>query len=281
MADDTLFLVDVDAILRSKAPRQYKYIPRFLIAYLKRIVHQEEINIFLTEAKDVAPGVAFLEACMKFLDARVVVEGLDALPADRLYTFVSNHPLGGQDGVALGYILGTHFDGKVKYLVNDLLMNLRQLAPLFIPINKTGKQARDFPAMVDGGFRSDNQLIMFPAGLCSRRQKNGEIADVAWSKTFVVKSVQNARDVVPVYFEGRNSDFFYRLANLCKRLHIRVNIAMLYLADEMFRNRHKTFTVRFGKPIPWQTFDASKSPAAWAAYVREEVYKLRPNSPTN
>ncbi len=152
-------------------------------------------------------------------------------------------------------------------------MNLQGLAPLCIPINKTGKQAKDFPRMVEAGFASDDQLIMFPAGLCSRRQ-NGVIRDLDWKKTFVVKSVQTHRDVVPIHFEGRNSNFFYNLANICKFLGIKVNIAMLYLADEMLKNRHKTFTVTIGKPISWQTFDKSKTPAEWAAYVKDIVYKL-------
>ena len=267
MADDSLFLIDIDKVLREKAPKYYKYIPRFVVSYLKRIVHQEELNVFLRDSKDKV-GVDFLKACLEFLDANIVVKGEENLPKEGLYTFVSNHPLGGQDGVALGYILGSFYNGKVKYMVNDLLMNLQGLAPLCIPINKTGKQAKDFPRMVEAGFASDDQLIMFPAGLCSRRQ-NGVIRDLDWKKTFVVKSVQAHRD-----FEGRNSNFFYNLANICKFLGIKVNIAMLYLADEMLKNRHKTFTVTIGKPISWQTFDKSKTPTEWAAYVKDIVYKL-------
>lgn len=272
MTDDSLFLIDIDKILQTKAPGQCKYIPKFFISYLKRIVHQEELNVFLNDSREKV-GVDFLEACLEFLDAKIEVKGLEDIPKEGLYTFVSNHPLGGQDGVALGYVLGSYFDGKVKYLVNDLLMNLHGLAPLCIPINKTGKQAKDFPRMVEAGFKSDSQLIMFPAGLCSRRQ-HGVIRDLEWKKAFVVKSVQAQRDVVPVHFEGRNSNFFYNLANLCKALGIKFNIAMLYLADEMLKNRHKTFTVTFGKPIPWQTFDKSKTPAEWAGHVRDIVYKL-------
>ena len=272
MADDSLFLIDIDKVLREKAPKYYKYIPRFVVSYLKRIVHQEELNVFLRDSKDKV-GVDFLKACLEFLDANIVVKGEENLPKEGLYTFVSNHPLGGQDGVALGYILGSFYNGKVKYMVNDLLMNLQGLAPLCIPINKTGKQAKDFPRMVEAGFASDDQLIMFPAGLCSRRQ-NGVIRDLDWKKTFIVKSVQTHRDVVPIHFEGRNSNFFYNLANICKFLGIKVNIAMLYLADEMLKNRHKTFTVPIGKPISWQTFDKSKTPAEWAAYVKDIVYKL-------
>ena len=272
MSDTSNFLIDIDSILQQKMGKKARYVPRFVTAYLKRIVHQDELNEFLLRVAD-KKGVDFLEECMGFLDAKLDVRGMENLPSEGLCTFVSNHPLGGQDGVSLGYLLGKHYDGKVKYLVNDLLMNLSGLAPLCIPINKTGKQSRDFPKMVEAGFRSDNHIIMFPAGLCSRRQQ-GVIKDLPWKKTFVTKSVETQRWVVPIHFEGRNSDFFYRLANFCKALGIKVNLAMIYLADEMLKNRHKTFKVVIGKPIPWQTFDRSKSPAEWADYVRELVYTL-------
>ena len=150
----------------------------------------------------------------------------------KLYTFVSNHPLGGEDGVALGAIIGRFYDGRFRYLVNDLLMNLPGLAPLCIPINKTGNQSRNFPAMVEAGFKSDHHMLMFPAGICSRKQ-NGVIKDL------------------PSF-----------------------NLAMLFLVDEMYKNVHKTFEVKIGKPIPWQTFDKSKTPMEWAEFVREQVYKL-------
>lgn len=278
MADDSFFLIDIDKILASKAGKKAKYVPGFVVSYLKKIVHQEEINEYLISVKE-KRGVPFLEATLEYLDTKIEVEGLENLPDDgRLCTFVSNHPLGGQDGISLGCILGKHYNGKIKYLVNDLLMNLYGLAPLCVPINTTGSQARDFPQMVEAAFRSDDHIIMFPAGLCSRRQPDGTISDLEWKKAFVVKSVQTQRDVVPIYFEGRNSDFFYSLANWCKRLGIKFNIAMLYLADEMFKNKHKTFRVTIGKPIPWQTFDKSKTPAQWAEHVKGIVYKLKENS---
>lgn len=274
MAEDSFFLIDVDKILASKAGKKAKYVPNFLVSYLKKIVHQKEINEYLLSVKE-KRGVPFLEATMEYLDTKIEVEGLENLPDDgRLCTFVSNHPLGGQDGISIGCILGKHYDGRIKYLVNDLLMNLYGLAPLCVGINKTGSQARDFPQMVEAAFRSDDHIIMFPAGLCSRRQPDGSIRDLEWKKAFVVKSVQTQRDVVPIHFEGRNSDFFYSLANWCKRLGVKFNIAMLYLADEMYKNRHKTFRVIIGKPITWQTFDKSKTPSQWAEYVKEQVYAL-------
>ena len=267
--------IDIDNILRDKMGSKAKYVPQPAVAWLKRIVHQDEVNKFLWESRDKS-GVDWLEECVRYLDMTLEVEGIENLPPKddgRLYTFVSNHPLGGQDGVALGAIIGRHYDGRFRYLVNDLLMNLPGLAPLCIPINKTGSQGRNFPQMVESGFQSDNHILMFPAGLCSRR-KGGVIRDLPWKKTFVGKSVQYRRDVVPIHFGGRNSDFFYRLANFSDKYMKKVNIAMLFLADEMYKNVHKTFRVAIGKPIPWQTFDKSRTPAEWAQYVKDRVYEL-------
>lgn len=270
------FKIDIDKVLQSKMGTKTKWVPRFVVNWLKRIVHQDEINRFIEQEGD-KQGVEWIEDALTYLDTKIVVEGAENLPDasdPRRYTFVSNHPLGGLDGLALGVVIGRKYEGRVKYLVNDLLMNLHGLAPLFIPINKTGKQSRNFPAIVEAGFSSDNHIIMFPAGLCSRRT-NGVIRDLEWKKTFVTKSVETQRDVVPIYFEGRNSDFFYRLANISKALGIKFNIAMLFLADEMFKNQHNTFTVRIGKPIAWQTFDKSKSPMEWAEYVKQQVYAMQ------
>ena len=275
MDDKTIFTVDVEQILREKAGANARRVPRFVLSWLKKIVHQDEVNQFLEQSSHLS-GVEWLEACVEYLDMKLDVSGRENLPASddgRHYTFVSNHPLGGIDGVALGAILGRHYDGHIRYLVNDLLMNLRGLAPLCIPINKTGSQSRDFPAMVEAGFKGDNHIIMFPAGLCSRRT-NGVVRDIPWRKTFVVKSVETQRDVVPIHFGGQNSNFFYTLANICKRTGIKFNVAMLFLVDEMYKNTHKRFSVKIGKPIPWQTFDKSRTPAQWAAWVQKKVYEL-------
>lgn len=266
--------IDIEKVLKDKMGAKAKFVPGFLVRWLKRIVHQDEINAFLWESRD-KTGVEWLEACVRYLDIKLEIEGKENLPAaddKRLYTFVSNHPLGGQDGVTLGAVIGRHFDGRFRYLVNDLLMNLPGLAPLCIPINKTGSQSRNFPAMVKAGFESNNHMLMFPAGLCSRRH-NGLIRDIPWSKTFISKSVEYQRDIIPIHFSGQNSNFFYRLANFSDRF-LPFNLAMVFLADEMYKNVHKSFQIKIGKPIPWQTFDKSKSPQEWAQFVREQVYSL-------
>ena len=274
MGQVTEKIIDIDQILKSKLGAKAKWVPSPLVSWLKRIAHQDEVNGFLWSARD-KEGTPWLDATLEYLQVTLEVVGRENLPDPndgRLYTFVSNHPLGGQDGVTLGAIIGNHYDSRFRYLVNDLLMYLPGLAQLCIPINKTGKQSRNFPAMVKAGFESDNHMLMFPAGLCSRRH-NGVIRDIPWSKTFITKSVEYKRDIVPIRFGGRNSDFFYRLANFSDRF-LPFNLAMLFLVDEMYKNVGKTFRVTIGKPIPWQTFDKSKTPSEWAQYVQDIVYNL-------
>lgn len=264
--------IDIDAILAAKAGKKARYVPRFLVSYLKKIVHQDEVNEFLRINHD-KRDLEFIGEFMKYFNNSFDINGLENLPDDGRFTFVSNHPLGAQDGLGLAYILGRKYEGRIKLLVNDLLMNIPHISSFWVPINKTGKQARNFPQQVNAAFESDNNIVMFPAGICSRK-RGGVIRDLEWKKTFITKSIQTQRDIIPIHFEGQNSEFFYRLANINKMLGLKFNIAMLYLSDEMFKNRNKTFKVTIGKPIPWQTFDNSKKPAEWAQYVKELVYTL-------
>lgn len=267
--------IDIDKILRDKMGAKAKFVPSFAVNWLKRILHEDEVNQFLWDSRGLS-GTEWLTECVRYLDMTLQIEGLENLPDKddgKLYTFVSNHPLGGQDGVALGSIIGKHYDGRFRYLVNDLLLNLPGLKPVSIGINKTGKQSRDFPRMVEAGFKSDNHILMFPAGLNSRKI-NGKIHDLEWKKTFIAKSVEYQRDVVPIFFGGRNSERFYRIARFSDKYVKKVNIAMLFLVDEMYRNVGKTFRVAIGKPIPWQTFDKSRTSMEWAKYVEDMVYEL-------
>lgn len=267
--------IDIDKILRDKMGGKAKFVPKFAVSWLKRIVHENEVNRFLWESRDLS-GTEWLSECVKYLKMTIHLDGVENLPDKndgKLYTFVSNHPLGGQDGVALGSIIGKHYDGKFRYLVNDLLLNLPGLKPVSIGINKTGKQSRDFPRMVEAGFRSDSHMLMFPAGLNSRKREDGSIHDLPWKKTFISKSIEYQRDVVPIHFSGSNSERFYRIAKFSDK-HLPFNLAMLFLVDEMYKNVGKEFRIAFGKPIPWQTFDKSRTPQEWAQWVEDKVYEL-------
>lgn len=273
MPSNAVTLINLDKIVRDRAGDKAKYIPQFAINRLKRLIHQDFINEFLKRGYK---GVAFCENALRYLNVDVKIEGIENIPQapDKKYTFVSNHPLGAIDGVTLGMVLGRRFNGKIKYLVNDLLMNLEGLAPLCVPINKLGKQARALPKQVDDAFQSPNQMIMFPAGICSRRMPDGSISDIAWNKTFITKSIATRRDVVPIHFIGQNSNRFYNIAQWCKRLRLKFNFAMLFLPDEMYKSQNSSYKVIIGKPIPYSSFNCSKTPHQWAQLVKQQVYKL-------
>ncbi len=265
--------IDVRQVLREKAPGLSKKLPGFIVNYLIRIVHQDELNYILNRYHD-KDGVDFMVELIDYFDLKLNLHDEENIPQNGRYIFASNHPLGGLDGICLSAVLGQMFQGNVRYLVNDLLLFIPNLRSIFIPINKHGKQAKQTAIITDEAYASENQIITFPAGLCSRKIK-GKITDLTWHKSFISKSIEYKRDVIPVYFEGRNSNFFYNLANFRSGIGLKVNLEMLYLSDEVFKSKHSTYHIYFGKPIPWQTFDKSKKPAEWAQWVRDIAYALK------
>ena len=273
MIQEGITQIDIKQVLRQKAPSAARKIPGFMVDYLIRTVHQDELNEILRRYHD-KDGVAFMQELIGYFDLNLELVNEENIPAEGRYIFASNHPLGGLDGICLSAIIGGRFDGKIRYLVNDLLLYLSNLRSIFVPINKHGAQGKKNAELIEKAYASDNQIITFPAGLCSRKQ-NGKIQDTEWKKSFIQKAVEYRRDIVPVFFEGRNSNFFYCLANMRKALGIKMNYEMIYLPDEMFKSKHKTYSIHFGKPIPWQTFDNSKTRMEWAQYVKEQVYSIR------
>ncbi|MFW6222634.1 MAG: 1-acyl-sn-glycerol-3-phosphate acyltransferase [Bacteroidota bacterium] len=267
--------VDIKQVFSEKNPALAKLIPGFVFKYLKRIVHEDFVNSFLDKHGD-KEGIDFVRASIIDFDVNISVRGEENIPEKGLHIFASNHPLGGFDGLILLDIISRHYD-KYKFLVNDILMNIPQLRPVFIPINKHGSQAIEAARQIDAAFNSDTQILTFPAGLVSRKIK-GRIVDLKWHKNFISKAKKYKRDIIPVHVSGRNTNFFYRLANIRKSLGIKANIEMLYLMDETYRHMHKHIVVTFGEPIPYSTFDNSKSLDEWAFWVKQKTYKLGGNN---
>jgi len=264
--------LDVEQVLYSKNPALKKAIPGFLVRYLKRIAHQDELNEFLRIAGN-RRDAEFIKAGLEFFRISYKVTGTENIPASGRYIFVSNHPLGGLDGLVFIYELSKYYK-SLKFPVNDILMTIKNLSGVFLPINKHGSQDREAARLIEEAYASGSQILYYPAGLCSRKKK-GVIRDLQWHKSFISKSIQYKRDIVPAYFSGRNSDFFYNLSNIRNFLGIRANIEMLYLVDELFKQKGKAIDLVFGEAIPWQTFDKSRSAAEWAEWVKEKSYALK------
>jgi putative hemolysin len=263
--------IDVDKLFREKNPTAAKLIPRFVINWIKKTVHQEEVNEFLVknhEYKD----IEFLNRTLDNFGVKRGTTGLWNLPETGGAIIASNHPLGGMDGMVL-ITEAAKARKDVYFIVNDLLMHLNKMDGVFIPVNKHGTQSKENMKRIDEIYAGNNIVIIFPAGLCSRKQK-GVIKDLDWNKSFLSKAKQYNLPVIPTYMTGRNSSRFYNISNIRKFLGIKANIEMFFLPDEMFRQRDKEVLVRFGTPVSAEFFDNRYSIRNWANLMREYVYHM-------
>ena len=265
--------IDVDKVLRERLPKHYRYLPRFVVRWLERTICQDQLNAILQQMAG-KNSVDAATAALQEMSITIQATGLEDLPEGR-YLFVSNHPLGGLDGLALISLLGNRYDRKIKFLVNDLLWAVEPLRGVFLPVNKYGRQSREAAAGIEAALQSDNQFITFPAGLCSRMQPDGSIADLPWQKAAVVHAVNYQRDIVPVYFDVVNSRFFYRFAKWRKKLGIKFNIELIFLPKEMIKKSGSTLRAVIGTPIPWTSLDGTH-PKQEAARLRDIVYNIKP-----
>jgi putative hemolysin len=262
--------LNLERVIAAKNPRLLRILPRFIFTYLKRIIHQDELNAITWKHRELM-GLRFLDGVLSDFGVKIRYQGLENIPASGRWIVASNHPLGGMDGMALMKVVG-QVRSDIVFPVNDLLLNIPNLKDLFIPINKHGSNAGNV-RLIDETFASGKAMLYFPAGLCSRKQ-NGRISDLEWKKSFISKARAHQRDIIPCYINGRNSNWFYNLARLRSALGIKANIEMLYLVDEMFRQRDKEIVITFGKPIPVTEFDRRHNDLTWARMLRDHVYEL-------
>ncbi len=263
-------LIDTNAVVRKV--NHGKLFPRPVMWFIRKLVHEEDFNRNFSKGK---VGPDFVFDFFKDLGVTLEVIGEENIPSDGLFTFASNHPLGGADaGLEVAWLARKYKD-NVIVPANNFLLHIKQLHHYLIPVNKLGNaQSRELAVLLDQAFRSDRQVLYFPAGACSRKI-DGQIMDLEWKKTFITKSRETQRDVIPVWFSGHNSKRFYRIAAFRKFFKIKLNLEMLTLPDELFRYKGQHFKMVIGKPIPWQTFTSEKSDTTWAQYVREQVYALK------
>lgn len=264
--------VDVERIIASKNEKLLKRLPNFVLSYLKRILHQDEINQIIEENKDLQNEAFCLEIVSRF-NLKLEAHGTEHIPLKNGAIFVVNHPLGGMDAMALVSIL-SEFRTDIKFIVNDILLTLENLKGLFVGVDKHGKNVKRSLQEVDALFASDNAIFVFPAGMVSRKVGN-EIVDLDWKKTFVTQSKKYNKPVVPVFLDGQLSPFFYRVSKLRSWLGIKVNFEMFFLVNELFKQKNKSIRITFGKPIEAKTFDAGKADKYWAQSVKDKVYSLK------
>lgn len=267
--------IDIDTVLRERLPRHYRFIPRCVVGWLERLICQDELNALLRRNGELQ-GADFARAVIGDLGVTYSLAGQMPDPSRRRVVLVSNHPLGGLDGLVLASAVADIYgrEPAAKFVVNDLLNFVEPLRPIFLGVNKHGAQSRGSVSDIDTAFDSDMPIVMFPAGLVSRRGDDGTIADLRWGKMSVVKAISSHRDVIPVHFSGENSSFFYKFARLRTRLGLKFNIEMVRLPKEVFLSRGSHFTLTFGAPIPWESLRGGRDAVGQAEKLRSIVYEL-------
>ncbi len=259
--------INVAKVLASKGIRPR----RWMVRLLNRLLHIDEINECLDLYGD-KEGVEFAQAIMNHLDITFDLRHLERIPREGSPIIIANHPLGGPDAMALIAAVGSVRD-DILFPVNDFLMFIKQLKPIFVPIDKVHGN-RNTADGINAAFAGENTMLYFPAGLCSRRVK-GQIVDLQWKPTVIRKAIQHHRDLIPVHIEARNRRRFYTIANWRKRLGIKFNFEMALLPGEMFAQRGKTFRLTVGEPIPWQTLNDGDMSQAWADKLHDQIYTIR------
>tara|TARA_B100000508_G_scaffold55003_2_gene42625 strand:+ start:26803 stop:27621 length:819 start_codon:yes stop_codon:yes gene_type:complete len=265
-------MIDVKKVIHDKNPKLLKRLPRFIVSYLQKILHEKDVNEFIYEHRNDSP-IEFCLSVMKKFNITVKSEGLEHIPKEGGAVLAINHPLGGMDAMALVTVLH-EIRPDIKFVVNDVLMHLENLRPIFVGVNKHGKNAAQSLRKVDETFAGDQLLCIFPAGLVSRKQK-GQVMDLKWRKTFISRSKKHNKTIIPVYIEGSLSNFFYNLYRFRKSLGMKANIEMLYLVNELYKQNDKKITIKFGSPLDSSQFDKSKSDDEWAQFVKDKVYQLK------
>lgn len=264
--------IDVEKAIKDKNPRLLKLMPKFVLRYIKKTIRQEDINSIIYRNRD-KEGLEFLNSGFDEMGVNVTYNGLENVPKEGGVYLTANHPLGGLDGAAFIKTIALT-RGDIKFFVNDVLMQIKNLGGFFVPVNTFGKNGAKHKSAFEETYKSDNALLIFPSGRVSRRQKKRKIEDLFWRKSIIVKALENQRDIIPVYIDARNSNRFYNIGYYRKKLGIKANLEMFYLADEMFKMRGQTIHIEIGKPIPPSHWDNSKKPEEWVQWLKDKVYAM-------
>ncbi len=264
-------IINVKQQIKNSNSKLLRALPDVIIRLLEKIVHQNEMNEILTKYSDDI-GINFLPKILEEMNIKLDVDGYNNLPENGKCFFVANHPFGIVDGLILTSIVSAKY-GEFKAIGNDLFMLIPQLRPLIAAVNVFGTNKRDYLLELDKVFNSDIPITHFPAGLVSRMHKM-RVVDSKWQKSFIHKTIECKRDIVPFYFYGRNSNLFYFIYLLRKSLGIKATIELALLPHEFFNKRNKVIKVKIGKPISYLHFQDMTNQLDAAQEVKSIVYSL-------
>ena len=239
-------------------------------------LHLTRINRFnqIYERVKVFEGKEFFNALLDQFHLKVELkeEDLKRIPKTGPFITISNHPLGGAEGIMLLKVL-TDIRPDYKITGNFLLTKIKPIAPYIISVNPFDDR-KDLKRSMGGTqlslehIKNGNALGFFPAGEVSTKKENGIYVDREWSKG-AMKIIQKAGvPVVPIYFHTRNSRFFYFLSKISGILRT------AKLPSELLNKDGKPIKMRIGKPILPSEIEQFTEVDALTQYLRQKTYLL-------
>ncbi|WP_046078321.1 GNAT family N-acyltransferase [Halomonas sp. HG01] len=265
-------MIDIEGALRDKAPGLAARPPWLfgpLVAGLRRLVHEREINDFLARHGELG-WCEFIDRVFEHLDVGYTLSTRDReqIPETGRLVVVANHPLGALDGLALLRMVA-EVRPDVSILANDLLLQLAPLSDVIVPVDNLSRRGlRRSLTRLTEALEAERAVIVFPAGEVSRAGPRG-VRDGKWHSGFLHAARRTNAPLLPVHVRGRNSSRFYALTSL------RSDLGTLLLPDEMFRQRGRHIALRVGGPIPLAQFDRDDlTTPVKLKLLRKHVYRL-------
>ncbi|QNK76694.1 lysophospholipid acyltransferase family protein [Winogradskyella sp. PAMC22761] len=266
-------LVTAKEVAKAIHVDKYGFLGTFFGWVLMKVLKISTINKFYLRNKHLSDG-AFLDAILDEFQIKFEIpeEDMKRLPKEGPYITISNHPLGGIDGILLLKLM-IEQRSDFKIIANFLLHRIEPLKPYIMPVNPF--EGRKDAASSISGFknailhlRAGHPLGVFPAGQVSTYKDGKLVVDKEWEAS-AMKLIQKAEvPVVPIYFHAKNSRLFYRLSKISDTLRT------AKLPSEVLTQKRRVIKVRIGKPISLKDQKEHPTLPEFSEFLRRKTYML-------
>ena len=266
-------LVTAKEIAKAINLDRYGFLGTFVGWFLMKVTRISSINSYYDTIAHLE-GEEYANAILKYyeIDYEIPEEDFRRLPKEGPYITISNHPLGGIDGILLFKLL-VQKRPDYKIMANFLLERMAPLKPFIIPVNPF-ENRKDVKSSIAGfkkalsHLRDGHPLGIFPAGEVSTHKDGKFIVDRPWEEAALKLIRKAAVPVVPIYFHSRNSKFFYRLAKLSGVFRT------AKIPSEVLSQRNRPIKVRIGQPISVKAQEEQETIEDFTDLLRKKTYIL-------
>lgn len=250
-----------------------EYLPtlakRTLCRTLKKLFHENQINVFLAENSH-KDTFSFVEAVIDYFDVSIVLNKneMSHIPSYGKLVIIANHPLGALDATALIHLL-KEIRKDIKIVANSFLGQFESLQELIIPVdNINGRMTKNTVNGIYKALENEEAVVIFPSGEVSRARPSG-VKDTAWKAGFLKIAKKTQSPILPIYMNAKNSKMFYALSMINR------SFATATLPHEMFKSKGKDIEFVIGNAIAYESYHMSGLPQKESVkLLRRHFYRV-------